>query len=217
MKKFIILSAVIISSIGFQQAFADDEVKLKRGCVKDYPLVAGESDQALLGIYAQVCDKKNKDNKAALLVQAAQRYQQLGQNLKALQLVSELEGQNVPSTTLTDVKFLAGLSIADTALTTMRGTESRYLNENDTYPAAKKFTEAAKAATPSSVLVERQEVKPVVSTPRQTYTPKTVRKTRPVVNNRKPTSTVKSPTKSPVKNTAKPAGGQTPFDGFKKK
>ena len=95
-----------------QFTFADENrIELKKGCIKDYPLVADETDPDLLNIYSQICDKKNKKNielKNELFIQAAQKFQQLGKNLKALQLVESLRKQNIQHTALTDVTFLAG-------------------------------------------------------------------------------------------------------------
>ncbi|WP_445114517.1 hypothetical protein [Acinetobacter sp. WZC-1] len=116
--------------------------------------MSGEKDAALLGIYQQICDKKNKDNKNNLLVQAAQRFQQLGQNLKALQLINTLHAQNIQSTILTDTKFLAGVSVADTALKQMREHELRYLTEDGTYPVAKGFSDEIALARPTPVIVD---------------------------------------------------------------
>ena len=90
MKKIVVFTAIFSSFVLSQNVLAEDSgVKLKKKCVKEYPLVEGETDQSLLGIYAQICDKKNNGNKNNLLIQAAQRYQQLGRNLKALQLVND--------------------------------------------------------------------------------------------------------------------------------
>jgi len=150
---FLVLGASLVTSF----TYADDEIKLKKSCIKDYPVVAGETSPELLSIYAQVCDKKNKDNKDMLLVSAAEKFQQLGKNDKALQLVNFLEGQNIQSTTLTDVKFLAGISLAKDALNKMINTEVRYLSEEKTYPVAKSFVDAVKSAAPAAILVEKQE------------------------------------------------------------
>ncbi|SPL69702.1 hypothetical protein [Acinetobacter stercoris] len=154
MKKIVVLALLTSGFLLSQTSFANDsEVKLKRSCIKDNPLVEGENDPALLGIYAQACDRKNKDNKNAYLVQAAQRYQQLGKNFKALQLVNELQNQNVQSNTLTDVKFLAAANIANSAISQIRTKEMRYLTSDGTYPAAKELTDSINAAKPASVLV----------------------------------------------------------------
>ena len=153
MKKSITVSLVISLLCCVQFSHANEsEVKLNKSCIKNNPLVAGENDPTLLGFYAQACDKKNKDTKNNFLVAAAQRYQQLGQDFKALQLVNDLKVQNVQSTTLTDVEFLASLKIAHSALNQMRDKEVRYLTETGTYPAVKEFNEAVKKALPAPVI-----------------------------------------------------------------
>ena len=135
--KTIIVLAVLISTFGLcQLAFAKD-LTLTRGCLKDNPLAAGVMDPQLIHIYSQLCDKKNKDNKNAYLVQAAQRLQQLGLNDRAIQIVNQLEQQNIRSPSLTDTKFLIGAKFANDALLQMRDHESRALSSDLTYPAAK--------------------------------------------------------------------------------
>lgn len=148
-KRILFLSALLCSSFT-SVAFADD-VSLKRGCLKDNPLVVGENDAALLQIYAQACDKKNKDTRSGYLAQAAQRFQQIGKNYKALQLVNELNASNVQHSSLTDVKFLAGIGIANEALTQIRGPEVRYLTD-ETYAPAIALSDAVKKAKPLSVI-----------------------------------------------------------------
>ena len=133
-----------------QFTFADENrIELKKGCIKDYPLVADETDPDLLNIYSQICDKKNKKNielKNELFIQAAQKFQQLGKNLKALQLVDSLRKQNIQHTALTDVTFLAGVGIAQSSLQQMRNNELRYLSPEMTYPAAKQFSESIRTS-----------------------------------------------------------------------
>ena len=133
-----------------QFTFADENrIELKKGCIKDYPLVADETDPDLLNIYSQICDKKNKKNielKNELFIQAAQKFQQLGKNLKALQLVESLRKQNIQHTALTDVTFLAGVGIAQSSLQHMRNNELRYLSPEMTYPAAKQFSESIRTS-----------------------------------------------------------------------
>ena len=156
LKKTILFTTLLLGSVITTSTFAEE---LKRSCVKDNPLVAGESDPTLLQVYSQVCDKKNKDNKNSNLVLAAQRFQQLGQNEKALQLVSELNANQFQHTALTDVKFLAGLGIANEALKQIREKEVRYLSD-DEYAPAIAFSEAVRKAKPMSVIET-----PVVSVP----------------------------------------------------
>ena len=133
-----------------QFTFADENrIELKKGCIQDYPLVADETDPDLLNIYSQICDKKNKKNielKNELFIQAAQKFQQLGKNLKALQLVDSLRKQNIQHTALTDVTFLAGVGIAQSSLQHMRNNELRYLSPEMTYPAAKQFSESIRTS-----------------------------------------------------------------------
>jgi hypothetical protein len=156
---------ILVLGASFASTFvsANDEIKLKRSCIKDYPMVEGETNPELLGIYAQLCDKKNKDYKNKLLVSAAEKFQQLGKNEKALQIVSYLETLNIQSNELTDVKFISSLGLATDALNKMRSSEMRYLTEAKTYPVAKSFTDAVRQAMPAAVLVEKnQESAPVV-------------------------------------------------------
>ena len=79
MKTIIVLTVLVSVSGLCPLAFAED-LTLKRSCLKDNPLAVGVMDSQLINIYTQLCDKKNKDNKNAYLVQAAQRFQQLGLN-----------------------------------------------------------------------------------------------------------------------------------------
>ncbi|MFW1797635.1 hypothetical protein ACG9X6_21180 [Acinetobacter guillouiae] len=163
MKNFIPYILVLGASLATTLVYADDEIKLKRSCIKDYPMVEGETNPELLAVYSQLCDKKNKDNKNKLLVSAAEKFQQIGKNDKAIQIVNYLETQNIQSNELTDVKFLAGIGLASDALNKMRTREMRYLTEDKTYPVAKSFTDAVRQAMPAAVLVEKnQESAPVV-------------------------------------------------------
>ena len=114
-------------------------------------MVEGETNPELLAVYSQLCDKKNKDNKNKLLVSAAEKFQQIGKNDKAIQIVNYLETQNIQSNELTDVKFLAGIGLASDALSKMRTREMRYLTEDKTYPVAKSFTDAVRQAMPAAV------------------------------------------------------------------
>ena len=181
--------------------YADDEIKLKRSCIKDYPMVEGETNPELLAVYSQLCDKKNKDNKNKLLVSAAEKFQQIGKNDKAIQIVNYLETQNIQSNELTDVKFLAGIGLASDALSKMRTREMRYLTEDKTYPVAKSFTDAVRQAMPAAVLVEKnQESAPVVERAR----PQKV--SRPQKSRTTPTRStpVAKPATKPTATPAKP-------------
>lgn len=202
---------VFATSVTSVISHAGDEIKLKRSCLKDYPEVVGESNPELLSIYSQLCDKKNKDNKNSFLIMAAQKFQQIGKNNKAIQIVSYLETQNIQSNELTDVKFLSGIGLAHDALNKMRNNEMRYLTEDVTYPVAKSFSEEIKHAAPSSVLVEKQqEVNTnIVKTSKQTRSTRYVRPTKSV---RKAVA----PTKSATPAKSKPAAAtssasQNPF------
>lgn len=158
MKNSVFVTAVALG-MGLASMTYADEVSLKRSCVKDNPLVAGETDPTLILIYAQICDKKNKDNKNAYLAQAAHRFQQLGQNNKALSLVNSLNASGFHHPSLTDVKFLSGVAIANEALTQMRGSEVRYLSD-ETYAPAAEFNEAVKKAKPLTVIETKVEEAP---------------------------------------------------------
>lgn len=148
--KFFIPLLVMLSVSPF--TFASEKIlELKKSCIQDYPVVRDETDPDLLNIYRLLCDKKNKKNmqlKNELSIQAAQRFQAMGKNLKALQWVEELRQQNVQRRELTDVAFLAGVGIADSNLQYMRNHEMRYLNAESTYPAAKKLSDHIQIALP---------------------------------------------------------------------
>ena len=214
MKNYISYFLVLGASLATTLAYADDEIKLKKSCIKDYPVVEGETSPEILTIYAQVCDKKNKDNKDRLLVSAAEKFQQLGKNGKALQIVSYLESQNIQSNELTDVKFLSGVGLAYDALNKMRNTEVRYLTEDKTYPVAKNFVDAVKNAAPATVLVEKQESHntstPAVKYSKPTKT-KAVRPSRQVSPTRSTPATTKP---APIVNKPKPASTPTTRPNF---
>ncbi|SDC06963.1 hypothetical protein [Acinetobacter boissieri] len=153
MKNIFVLTIFLSITVFTSSVFADDSIiKLKKRCVKDYPLVKDETDQDLLGLYVKICETSDSNIQNHLLVQAAQKYQQLGKNLKALQLVSTLYSQNVFSTSLTDVEFMAGSQIANTALNKMRNEEVRYLTSDYTYPIAKQLVDSINIAKPISIM-----------------------------------------------------------------
>lgn len=154
LKKIIAFEILILSLCFIQSSFAED-LKLKRSCLKKNPIMQGIYDPNLISIYKQVCDKNNKDNKNTYLIQAAQRFNALGLNDHAMQLIGMLEAQKISNQSLTDVKFLVGTRLANDALQTMREKELRYLSEDVTYPAAKELMEAIQHALPSRVLVEQ--------------------------------------------------------------
>jgi hypothetical protein len=197
---------ILVLGASFASTFvsANDEIKLKRSCIKDYPMVEGETNPELLGIYAQLCDKKNKDYKNKLLVSAAEKFQQLGKNEKALQIVSYLDTLNIQSNELTDVKFLASLGLASDALNKMRTSEMRYLTEAKTYPVAKNFTDAVRQAMPAAVLVEKnQESAPVVERARPQKVSRPQKVNRPSPTRSAPSSSKPAASK-PAATPAKP-------------
>lgn len=150
LKKRIVFSAFFLALSVFNFAYAaNDQIKLKRGCLKDYPQAVGQTDQTLLGIYEQVCDKKNADKKNDLLAQAAMRFHELGQNLNALLLVNQLKSQNIQGSLLTDVAFLSSVAIANDSLKEMREKQMRYLSEDLTYPPAKQLVEQIRQSVPA--------------------------------------------------------------------
>lgn len=150
LRKSIVFSVILVGLTFLNSAHANDEnIKLKKSCIRDYPQAAGQTDQALLSLYAQVCDKKNADRKNDLLAQAAMRFHQIGQNMNALYLVNQLKQQNVRGNLLTDVTFLSSVAIANTSLKEMRNTEMRFLTEDTTYPPAKELADAIKSAVPA--------------------------------------------------------------------
>lgn len=149
---FILSTSILLAATSL--AFADTEgvIQLSNKCIKAYPLVSGETDQNLLHLYMQLCDKKNKKDdvlKNQLSVQAAKRYQELGKNYKALQLVETLNAQNIQHSSLTDTQFLAGIAIANAALDYMRQEEMRYLSADLTYPPAKNLSQSIQNSLPA--------------------------------------------------------------------
>lgn len=130
--------------------------------------MVGINDVALINIYTQLCDKKNQDNQNAYLVQAAQRFQQLGLNYRAIQIVHGLELQNVHSNSLTDTKFLIAAKFANDALVQMREKESRSLSPELTYPAAKFLTADLQKSMPvkDETPATSVHVKPAATKPR---------------------------------------------------
>lgn len=208
MKNAILFTTLLVGSLLTSPAFANE---LKRGCLKDNPLAVGETDPTLLQIYAQACDKKNKDNVNGYLAQAAQRFQQIGKNYKALQLVNELNAKQVHHSSLTDVKFLAGVAIANEALTQIRDKEVRYLSDEGYAPAVA-FSEAVKKAKPLAVIEGKKEAQ--VSESRARTQPARTQ-SRPKAPPKR-TTPRKAPASAPVKaapkatTPAKPSGS-SPF------
>lgn len=202
MKNSILFTTFLVCSTFGSMTYAD-EVELKRSCVKDNPLVAGETDATLLQIYAQACDKKNKDNKNGYLAQAAQQFQKIGRNYKALQLVNQLQANNVQHSTLTDVKFLAGIGIANEALTQIRGAEVRYLTD-ETYAPAIALNDAVKKAKPLTVIESKVEEAPKraeVRSTRNTQRTATTQRRNTTSTRTRPTQTVRPVNPKPKPTT----------------
>ncbi len=154
-KGIVILLICIATSVMSHSVYADaSEIKpieLKRKCLKQHPLAENQTDQVLLGIYQQACDKDNAARVNDLLAQAAMRMYELKQPMNALSLATHLQKQNVRSTTLTDVTFLAGVAIANEAVERMRSSEMRYLSHDITYPPAKELMSNIHVAYPTPV------------------------------------------------------------------
>ncbi|WP_155858149.1 hypothetical protein [Acinetobacter sp. SFB] len=232
MNKNIFFIPMIVIILVSQITFADEKpVELKKGCMKEYPLVSGETDQDLLNIYSQICDKKNKKNIALqneLLMQAAKKYQQLGKNLKALQLVENLHQQNVQRTALTDVAFLAGVGIAESSLQYMRSYEMRYLSAQTTYPAAKKLSEYIQSSLPEPDTSKAQTIteasikqKKSTKTTSLKYSGNKARRIDQTKNMSAHQTTVKASTRNTTVMTKSQSGntataGSSPFVSFNK-
>lgn len=166
MIKIAISTAILFGLMLSPNVLADvPEVKLKKKCVQQHPLVVGESDAELLSLYVQICDKKNHQVQHDLLIQAAQRYQQLGQHLKALNLVNDLHEQNIHSTALTDIQFIASAQISHSAIHQMRHNETRYLSGDQTSAVAKELVDAIEQAKPMSVVVPEKAKRSVKKAP----------------------------------------------------
>lgn len=102
-----------------------------------------------LNIFKQVCDSDNATQKNDLLAKAAMRFYQTNQPVKALNLASQLQSQNIRGSLITDVLFLSGVSIANNSLQQMRTQELRYLSNDVTYPPAKQLIENIHTAMPA--------------------------------------------------------------------
>ncbi len=210
----------ILSFSNFSFA-ANDEIKLKRSCLKDYPQAVGQMDQSLLRIYEQICNKKNMDKKNDLLAQAAMRFYELEQNINALLLVNQLKNQNVQGSLLTDVAFLSGVAIANDSLKEMRSEQMRYLNNDVTYPPAKQLieqirlsapapqTSELKGVTDASLKAARRKATPHIASPKRTP-PKV---STPKTNNSSKTRSAAVATTQPAATTTK--SNVSPFDALK--
>jgi len=215
LKKILVLTVILGSLFSAQNVLANDKT-LSRSCLKNNLLVIGETDANLIEIYDAYCDKKNADAKYSYLAKAAQRFQQLGKNWKALQIINELETLNLRGNTITDVKFLASASLANEAVNQMRSTENRYLTSDITYPIAKQLVESINSAKSSSILLIEKPVQVQERAPIRNRTTKT-----PVKQNTKSSTSVqKNTNKSTPKAVAPKAPSNSssgdPF-GFTKK
>lgn len=126
--------AALIASLT-TPVFADD-AKLKKSCLKKYPIMQGIYDLELIKMFDDICDKKNKDNQNAYLIQAVQRLHQLGFTYQALQLIGSLEAQGVNHEQLTKIKFLIATRFSDDALKIMQAKQSHFLAEPPIIQAA---------------------------------------------------------------------------------
>ncbi len=138
-----------IIGLSYAQAAELEPIKLKKSCIKKNPLAEGQNDPELLNIFKQVCDSDNTTQKNDLLAKAAMRFYQTNQPVKALNLASQLQSQNIRGSLITDVLFLSGVSIANNSLQQMRTQELRYLSNDVTYPPAKQLIENIHTAMPA--------------------------------------------------------------------
>lgn len=145
---FMVLLISGMAQLCFVQVHA---AELKKSCIKTYPQAKNDTDSTLIGLYQQLCDKSTKKDislQHQLNTQIAKRYVELGDNLKALNLIEQLHQQRYHHQDLTDLNFLAGIGITSDSLEHMRSTEVRALNEY-TYPQAKSLTEHIYLAQPT--------------------------------------------------------------------
>ncbi|KQE93886.1 hypothetical protein [Acinetobacter lactucae] len=151
LKRSILILFLTGNIIGLSGAHAAElePVKLKKSCIKKNPLAEGQNDPELLNIFKQVCDSDNTTQKNDLLAKAAMRFYQTNQPVKALNLASQLQSQNIRGSLITDVLFLSGVSIANNSLQQMRTQELRYLSNDVTYPPAKQLIENIHTAMPA--------------------------------------------------------------------
>ncbi|MFI8146571.1 hypothetical protein [Acinetobacter sp. ABJ_C5_2] len=151
LKQSVLILFLIGNCVGLScaQAAELEPIKLKKSCIKKNPIIEGQTDPELLSLFKQVCDTDNSTQKNDLLAKAAMRFYQTNQPVKALNLASQLQSQNVRGSLLTDVLFLSGVSIANNSLQQMRGQEMRYLTNDVTYPPAKQLIENIHTAMPA--------------------------------------------------------------------
>jgi hypothetical protein len=234
LKKGIVISILCIATglIG-NSVYAEEQaakpIKLKSKCIKQNPLVAGQTDQTLLGIYQQVCDKDNASRVNDLLAQAAMRMYEIKQPMNALKLATQLQEQNVRGAALTDVAFLASVELANQSLQHMRSSEMRYLSNELTYPPAKQLSDNIRAAVPapdtstSKAITDESLKKEVRNTVSNTNTRRTTNRkaptTQPARNNVTRTAAPKRPAAAAAPATKQPntvqKTGSNPFDSLK--
>ncbi len=233
LKKGILISALCVTiCLVDSSVYAGDQeikpIKLKSKCIRHNPLAANQTDQELLNIYQQVCDKDNASRVNDLLAQAAMRMYQLKQPMNALQLANQLQQQNVRGATLTDVTFLASVEIANNALKHMRSEEMRYLSNDSTYPPAKQLSDNIRSAIPapdtstSKAITDESLQKEIQQTTnsrrtsnrQKTRTTQSTRKTVNQVNTTTKRQTTVTPTVSKQPNTVQKTGSN-PFDSLK--
>ncbi|WP_407643268.1 hypothetical protein [Acinetobacter suaedae] len=249
MKKAIVVSILCVAISGFAYAeeqdakLADQEskqvdqetnltdkktkpvkpIKLKRKCIKQNPLVEGQTDQELLQIYQQVCDKSNASQVNDLLAQAAKRMYELKQPMKALTLANQLNEKNVQGALLTDVTFLASVEMANNALQQMRSQEVRYLSKDLTYPPAKELSENIRMAMPASVIAAKKvveeapkkEVRSTSTANRRTVSQARTRTAPPRNTATQTTAPANRPTTTTTPSAVRPTG-TNPFASLKK-
>ncbi|WP_454666971.1 hypothetical protein [Acinetobacter calcoaceticus] len=221
LKRSILILLLTGNIIGLScaQAAELEPVKLKKSCIKKNPLAEGQNDPELLNIFKQVCDSDNTTQKNDLLAKAAMRFYQTNQPVKALNLASELQSQNIRGSLITDVLFLSGVSIANNSLQQMRSQEMRYLSNDVTYPPAKQLIENIHTSMPAP---DTSNVKAAteggsVDNERRSYKKQAVTRNR-VTTSRAVTKRVATPAKAtavkpktaPVANVNK--SKSSPFD-----
>lgn len=131
--RFFIFAALAAS---FTTQVIADDAKLKRSCLKKYPIMQGIHDAELITMFGNICDKNNQGNQNAYLIQVTQRFQQLGLTYHALQLLGSLEAQGLNHEQLTRVKFLIGTQLTHDSLKVMQVNQSQILAESSTIQAA---------------------------------------------------------------------------------
>ncbi|MGE8537654.1 MAG: hypothetical protein ACN6NI_00075 [Acinetobacter sp.] len=169
MKNDLGIMALIMLGMAQVCAAQAHAAELNRSCIKAYPQAKNDTDSTLIGLYQQLCEKSAKKNiqrQHQLNTQIAKRYVELGNNLKALNLIERLHQQNYHHQDLTDLGFLAGVGISAQNLEQMRSSEVRALNDF-TYPQARSLTEQIYLAQPAPVFSEPVSSTALISKPKQ--------------------------------------------------